>query len=211
MKRTILNLMRYSTGCLSDAMDELSIPCCLHGIRARTDHAEFCGEAFTLQCASLDCTSSAQPEVSANIFDKLKEGQIIIINNNGIRDYAVWGDLLTASALSHSAAATIVNGMMRDVSEIQKLSYPVFSLGTTPVSAKGRCLIESVNTDITVCGIPVRPGDYIRGDRTGVVVIPKETASHILKIAFKIEQKEKKMHCLDPESSERGEIWKAHL
>ncbi|MBI4474482.1 MAG: RraA family protein, partial [Acidobacteria bacterium] len=46
---------------------------------------------------------------------------------------------------------------------------------------------------VVCAGVLVRPGDYIVGDRTGVVVIPYEKISQVLDLVRQYDEKESKM------------------
>ena len=60
------------------------------------------------------------------------------------------------------------------------ISSPVFASGITPNAGEPKGMGE-INAEITCGGQTVRPGDYIVGDDSGVVVIPKEGAYEIAK------------------------------
>ena len=59
--------------------------------------------------------------------------------------------------------------------------------------ARGRVVEESVQEEITFGGVTVHPGDIIVGDRSGVVVIPKEKHKEILEKAEEFYEKEESM------------------
>ena len=87
----------------------------------------------------------------------------------------------------------VVDGAVRDVDEIRTLNYPIFSSGITPNASdpKGK---GEINCEITCGGQTVRSGDYIVGDESGVVVIPKERAYEIARRAKEVEKMESRLY-----------------
>ena len=63
--------------------------------------------------------------------------------------------------------------------EVQRLNFPVYARGVTPIGPLHRGPGE-VNHRIQCGGIVIHPGDLIVGDLNGVVVIPKELATNLL-------------------------------
>ncbi|MCX8192172.1 MAG: hypothetical protein N3F06_05130, partial [Nitrososphaerales archaeon] len=84
----------------------------------------------------------------------------------------------------------VVNGGVRDVDEIRRLRFPVFTKHITPRSGKTRIKIQSVNEPIQIDGVRIKGGDIIVGDDTGVVVINSEKAQEVLKLSKELEEKE---------------------
>jgi len=65
---------------------------------------------------------------------------------------------------------------------IRKIGFPVFARGTSPRAA-GRGSLGEVNVPRSCGGVVVEPGDIIVGDADGVVVVPREKAAEILRLA----------------------------
>jgi regulator of RNase E activity RraA len=64
--------------------------------------------------------------------------------------------------------------------DILELDFPIFARGTTSIGPLHRGPGE-INYPICCGGIVVNPGDVIVADGAGVVVIPQEIASDLLK------------------------------
>ena len=77
--------------------------------------------------------------------------------------------------------------------EITKLGFPVFARSISPASIIGRHVSVAGQIPVVCAGIAVRPGDYIMGDRDGVVVVPQEQAMAIANLALEFDAKEIKM------------------
>jgi regulator of RNase E activity RraA len=122
--------------------------------------------------------------------DVAQPGDVIVLDNHGRMDCTVWGDILTVTAKLKNIAGTVIDGVCRDVPNILKEQYPLFSRGRFMMTGKDRVMVEAVNVMVSIGKVQVKPGDILVGDDSGVVVIPKERAPEILKVALEIEEAE---------------------
>jgi 3-hexulose-6-phosphate synthase/6-phospho-3-hexuloisomerase len=72
------------------------------------------------------------------------------------------------------------------------MDYPLFSSDVVPNAGDPKGMGE-INSEIVCGGQTVRPGDYIVGDDSGVVVIPKERAYEIARRAKEVEKTENRL------------------
>jgi regulator of RNase E activity RraA len=122
--------------------------------------------------------------------DVAQPGDVIVLDNHGRMDCTVWGDILTVTAKLKNIAGTVIEGVCRDVPNIIKEQYPLFSRGRFMMTGKDRVMVEAMNVIVSVGKVQVKPGDILVGDDSGVVVIPREKASEVLKVAMEIEEAE---------------------
>ncbi len=104
--------------------------------------------------------------------DDLKEGEIYIASGSSFR-YALWGGLMSTRAQHLKAAGAILDGYVRDSSEIENLGFTVFSRGLYAQDQGVRGKVIDFRCAIEIEGIRIEPGDLLFGDREGVLVIPK--------------------------------------
>jgi len=66
----------------------------------------------------------------------------------------------------------------------------VFSRASWMRTGKDRVQVEATNIPVNIGGARVRPGDILRGDADGVVVIPQEHEEKVLATAEEIHEAE---------------------
>lgn len=111
-------------------------------------------------------------------------GDVLIINGHGFDEAAVWGMLMTHSAIALKMGGLVIDGAIRDCVEIIESGFPAFA---RHVCAAGphKDGPGQVNLPVSCGGVPVMPGDVIVGDGDGVVVVAREQAGEIAEKARK--------------------------
>jgi regulator of RNase E activity RraA len=112
-------------------------------------------------------------------------GDVLVIDNQGQPDTALWGEITTTEARRKGLAGLVADGFVRDIDGIREAGYPVFARGTSPKVA-GRSSLGAVNVPVQCGGVVVNPGDIIVGDSDGVVVVPCRQAAAIVDLAERI-------------------------
>jgi regulator of RNase E activity RraA len=112
-------------------------------------------------------------------------GDVLVSDFGGNLDVSNMGGQSCTVGKSCGFAGNIVNGCARDVESIRKMGYPVFSVGTTPITGKFRMECIEMNGPVTLCGRLVVPGDLMLADDSGVCIIPYEKAEEVLEKSIK--------------------------
>ena len=120
----------------------------------------------------------------------MSAGDIVVIDNRGRTDCTVWGGILTELAAAAGIAATVINGVCRDVDTITTMRYPIWSAGRFMRTGKDRVRLTATQQPITIGPVTIRPSDLVCGDEDGVVVVPAEHAHDVADIAERIEAAE---------------------
>ncbi len=121
--------------------------------------------------------------------DVAKPGEVLFIFTEG-DDNAVWGELASQNAKMKGIAGTMIYGACRDLDDLKNLDFPVFSLKTIPNA--GSPLIEGeINVPLKCGDIEVKPGDFVFGDESGVVLVPKKDFDNVMEKAKLIKDREK--------------------
>ena len=176
------------TPAVSDALDRLGLPngqC--HGIAPLDNYAQpVVGTAYTVKYVP-----ASTPAGSVGDFlDDVQPGQVIVIDNDGRTDCTVWGDIMTEYAGMKKFAATVIDGVCRDVAKAVGDHYPMFSRGRYMRTGKDRVQVEGINVPVTIGTARVCAGDIVVADASGVVVVPRARAAEVAKAAREIEAAE---------------------
>ncbi len=170
------------TGAISDILDEMG----LHGqvlpkeIQALGAGQTVAGRALTLLG---EPTQSDDPEVIfvplLKMLGEIKPGDVLVSQPND--DVAAHlGELSAETAQYRGCKGAVIDGGVRDTDYIEKLGFPVFARYRTPTDIMGRWRLVDFNVPIRIGRAEVSPGDYILGDRDGVLVIPAGVAEEVI-------------------------------
>lgn len=184
--KNVARAARLDNATLSDALDKCGINGQCHRIKPRSTEFRMAGRAWTLLYGPAGKPSGTV----GDYIDDVPEGAVIVLDNGGVDDATVWGDILTEVAHNRRIAGTVIDGVNRDVALCLQLGYPVFSRDNYMRTGKDRVQVEATEIPVTIGGARVAPGDIVRGDADGVVVIPKEHEERVLQVAEAIHEAE---------------------
>jgi regulator of RNase E activity RraA len=166
------NVQRASvldTATLSDALDKHGLNGQCYKIKPRTTDSRMTGRAWTL----LYGPAGQPPGTVGDFIDDVPPGSVIVLDNGGRDNATVWGDILTEIAHRRGIAGTVIDGICRDTALCLELGYPVFSRAHWMRTGKDRVQVEATGVVVNIGDARVAPGDIVRGDADGVVVIPR--------------------------------------
>jgi regulator of RNase E activity RraA len=176
-----------STGTLSDVLDGIGLRGVLTGIHGVGPNMKIAGPAVTVKEVSGDIGAYSLPDFRVGeIIQQAGPGDVLVVDNAG-QCVSTWGFLASLSSKSKGLGGIVINGGVRDIREISELNFPVFARHAVPLSGKRRIRIESINKTISIQDVAVRPGDMVRSDDTGVVVVPAERCKEVLEEAERLE------------------------
>lgn len=174
------------TATLSDALDKLGIAGQCYRIKPRSAGFRMAGRAWTL----LYGPAGKPAGTVGDYIDDVPPGSVVVLDNGGRDNATVWGDILTEIAHRRGIAGTLIDGVCRDTALCLQLGYPVFSKDHWMRTGKDRVQVEATQVPVTIGEARVAPGDIVRGDADGVVVIPREHEAQVLDTAEAIEKAE---------------------
>jgi regulator of RNase E activity RraA len=118
-----------------------------------------------------------------------KPGDIVVIDAGGIDECGFIGSNNSLGWAEKGVAGVVTNGGARDTDEIvkvKKISVYCKNGYSTRGVRPGRLIAESYNFPISCAGVLVFPGDLIVADGDGVIVVPREHALTVGKLAREI-------------------------
>ncbi|MGW1778293.1 4-carboxy-4-hydroxy-2-oxoadipate aldolase/oxaloacetate decarboxylase [Streptomyces sp. NPDC002143] len=135
------------------------------------DHRmSLCGPAFTVQCAPRDNLMLQTAIAYA------RPGDVVVVSAGAYEEAGSFGDVLANACQAKGLAGLITDTGVRDTEDLRALGFPVFSRS---VSIKGTVkeTVGPMCEPITIGGVLVRPGDVLRADADGAVVVRRENAA----------------------------------
>lgn len=160
------------------------------GIQALKDDYILVGRAMTVQESNCTGTTIASQKIEKpfglmfEALDSLQKNDVYLCTGASPK-YACFGALMATRALAVGAVGAVIEGFVRDVRELNKMDFPIFSTGkyARDQGVRGRvidfnCPIEFSNS------VVVHPGDIVFGDIDGVVIIPKGIEREVIKLAL---------------------------
>lgn len=182
-KQTIIEKIKeYQTATLHEAYDKKgALP---SKIKPLTDAFSISGTAVTVELRPADNI------VLHHAIYKAGSGDVLIVDAKGYAEAGVWGEIMSCAAAKRGIAGLVVYGCVRDKEEIIEMGFPVFSAG---ICIKGTTKFApgSINGPISIGGVIIEPGDFIRGNSDGVMAIKRKDIEDVLLNADKIIEKEK--------------------
>lgn len=115
--------------------------------------------------------------------DLAQPGDIIVVDGATGNNRSLAGEIMLRFAQSKGIAGVVVDGCLRDLDGIRKLTMPVYAAGITP-QGPWKFGPGEINAPISCGGQVVFPGDILVGDADGIVVIHKQDAEEVATAAI---------------------------
>ena len=176
-------LNKLDTSQISDSMGRTGVPRDIYPMNLNLHMA---GSAYTVRVSPGDnlmlhlATKQAKP------------GDVIVVDGSGLTSVALWGEMMSLCAKTHGIAGIVIDGAVRDSDALSCMDFPVYARGICP-RGPVRVSKGEVNISIQCGGVVVNPGDYVVGDRDGVVIIPKEKIDAVIDAASSVAKREEQL------------------
>ncbi|MGW3409659.1 4-carboxy-4-hydroxy-2-oxoadipate aldolase/oxaloacetate decarboxylase [Streptomyces sp. NBC_00564] len=164
-------LSKYSSATIHEAQGRLGA---LSSSIKPVDHTmSLCGPAFTVRCAPRDNIMLQVAIAHA------RPGDVIVVSAGEYAEAGSFGDVLANACVAKGLGGLVTDTGVRDTLELRELGFPVFSHS---VSIKGTVkeTVGPIAQPVLIGGELVRPGDVVRGDADGVVVVRREDAADVV-------------------------------
>jgi len=188
-------LEKVSTANISDAMHRQEA---LRGIFSITSGAKMVGQAVTVRTYPGDWAKPVEA------IDEAEEGDVIVIDAGGAGP-AVWGELASHSAQEEKIAGVVIDGAIRDVTEIRRMKFPAFAKIITPTAGEPKGFGE-IGVPVNLGGTKVFPGDWVIGDDDGVIILPNKKAAEFTNRAMDVLERENRIRKEIEEGGTLGKV-----
>src|SRR5690606_27359302 len=124
----------------------------------------------------------------------LAPGEVLVIDMGGdaehVDPHACVGAVTVAALRAAGAAGVVVNGVVTDLDDLTaerdgERRVPVFARGSSSLTTKrlasGRATFD---VPVTIDGVTVTPGDWVLGDRNGVLVAGDDALADVIDAAL---------------------------
>jgi regulator of RNase E activity RraA len=149
-------------------------------IKALDPGKKLTGEVYTVS-GHMDMTRDPHDTLVqwTGLLSKAPAGTVLVCQPNTY-EIALMGELSAETLHFKGVRGYVVDGGCRDTDFILELGFPVFCSFNTPKDIVARWVPDRFGEPITIGEVTIRSGDYLIGDRDGVVVIPGAIAEDVV-------------------------------
>jgi RraA family protein len=158
------------------------------GPRLRPMHKKgyLIGSALTVKCRPGDNL------MIHKALSMAQKGDVIVVDAGGDLTNALFGEIMTATAVAIGVAGIVLNGAVRDAEEIGQGEFPLYAAGVTHRGPYKDGPGE-INVPIAIDGMVIQPGDLMLGDADGLLCVPYDSLQSVLEATLQKMDAEKKM------------------
>lgn len=157
-------------------MREYTLP---NRIRPLLSEGTLCGPAWTVE-GGIDDGADAHGTLLAwtGLLSKAKPGHLWVAQPH-THEVAQMGELSAETLHGKGVLGCVVDGAIRDANFIRELGFRCWGTHHTPNDVVGRWLPTATDAEVAFDDVAVAPGDWLHGDRDGMVRIPKDCVAEV--------------------------------
>jgi len=106
--------------------------------------------------------------------------QHVIVCQPHNHEVALMGELSAHTLKARGVLGFVVDGGSRDTELVLAQGFPVFCSFLTPADVVERWIPDAFGEPIAIGNVTIATGDYVLGDRDGVVVVPAAIAGEVI-------------------------------
>lgn len=153
------------------------------GVRRLAGGAQMCGPAVTVW------TKPGDILFVLKAVDMVQRGDVLLVDGGAREDAALVGDIVGQTLADLGCAGLVVDGVVRDLDGLDAAALSTFARGAHPATGSNQGP-GAINVTVQCGGVTVRPGDVVRGDASGVVVVPREHLVEVVGLATAVAERE---------------------
>jgi 4-hydroxy-4-methyl-2-oxoglutarate aldolase len=106
-------------------------------------------------------------------------GHVVVCQPNN-HEIALMGELSAQTLQARGVLGYVVDGGSRDTDLVLAQHFPVFSAFLTPSDIVERWIPDRYGEPVTIGTVTIATGDYLLGDRDGVVIVPQAIVPEVI-------------------------------
>ncbi len=110
---------------------------------------------------------------------KAPAGHVIVCQPHN-HEIALMGELSAQTLQARGVLGYVVDGGSRDTELVVAQGFPVFCAFLTPADIVARWIPHRYGEPVTIGTVTITTGDFLLGDRDGVVIIPRALAEEVI-------------------------------
>jgi len=170
------------TGAVHDVLRELGhedfvLP---HDIKSIAPGTRLAGPVWTVE-GHIDRARTRDESLLGwcTLLARAPAGHVVVCQPNN-REIALMGELSAQTLKARGVLGYVVDGGSRDTDLVLEQGFPVFCAFLTPADIVRRWVPQRYGEPVTIGGVTIRTGDWLLGDRDGVVIIPAERVEDVV-------------------------------
>jgi 4-hydroxy-4-methyl-2-oxoglutarate aldolase len=113
------------------------------------------------------------------LLSKAPAGHVVVCQPNN-HEVALMGELSAQTLATRGVIGYVVDGGSRDTDLVLAQGFPVFCSFLTPSDIVRRWIPDAYGSPIDIGGVTIATGDYVLGDRDGVVIVRRAIAEEVV-------------------------------
>ena len=141
------------------------------------------GPAFTIEGMVVEgCDAHETLLAWTGLLSKAPAGSVWVSQPND-RVVAHMGELSAETLKNKGVRGSIADGFIRDVNFLLAIGFQAWSRGFTPRDIVGHWLPKASEVPITIGDVVIAPGDFMIGDRDGLIRVPRAVVLEVIEKA----------------------------
>lgn len=134
---------------------------------------------------------AAGPQLNYRTAEEAEPGDVLVFDAGGETRSTVSGAMVTTRFLMRGGAGILVDGCMRDVPDLAAMPASIYLRCGHASSVSPLMMAVDYQVPVRIGGVTVAPGDYLIGERHGVLVIPASIVEKVLAKAMEHDEQER--------------------
>jgi len=123
---------------------------------------------------------SAGPQLNYRASEETQPGDILVYDAGGETHATVTGVMTTTRMIVRGGAGVVVDGCMRDIPDLERTPAGVFIKCGHASTVSPVLMSVDYQVPVRIAGVTVVPGDYLIGERHGILVVPASVVDKVL-------------------------------